>query len=379
MHHTQTITYDPHVDVDAQREATHFKNRVLDLVDIFIKKQPTSRHTARFILPLLDLIAGTGADEKQMADKATGILRNRISKSKDVPPGVDIEFVSTILEEVHYRARRARSPDALVTLNQCSLYLTRVLLHSGTDETVLRIYRESLIDFASRKASSLNANFIHDFLRRNSESGWNLREDILDSSNKAANVYRKCQILQLLQTTLNQLPASVRDILHINQKKSLTTVVLQGDRQKEVLSFMPKCSAFLLDFTIKACQEDSNFTAAQIKDILKLSLVAVRQTQRVAPGGTTRDIWKPTSWEKMKEGLASSERFKASVSLQTMCQQLVNVAQGPTDPKGRKKAEVNGAGEPKAPSKRKAVVASDNIGPAGTRDVKRKKVQKAKV
>ena len=75
-------------DVDAQREATHFKNRVLDLIDIFVRRQPTSPLIVRTILPLVELIVGTGPDEKQLSDKAMGILRNRIGKSKEVPTTV---------------------------------------------------------------------------------------------------------------------------------------------------------------------------------------------------------------------------------------------------------------------------------------------------
>ena len=65
-------------DVDAQREATHFKNRVLDLIDIFVKKNPANPLIIRLIFPLVELIVSTGPDEKQLSDKATGILRNRI-------------------------------------------------------------------------------------------------------------------------------------------------------------------------------------------------------------------------------------------------------------------------------------------------------------
>lgn len=145
-----------------------------------------------------------------MSDKATGLLRNRIAKLKDVPSTIDTEVASTILDELHRRARKARTPDFLSTLNQCSLYMARVLLHAGAEDLVVGTYRESLMDFASRKASNLNVVFIQDFIRRNSVPGWRLREDVLSASNKAANVYRQCQSFQLLGVLLNQIPALVR-------------------------------------------------------------------------------------------------------------------------------------------------------------------------
>ena len=145
-----------------------------------------------------------------MSDKATGLLRNRIAKLRDVPSTIDAEVASTILDELHRRARKARTPNLLATLNPCSLYMARTLLHAGAEDSVVRIYRKSLMDFASRKASSLNVAFIQDFIRRNPVPGWGLREDILSASTKAINVYRRCQSFQLLGVLLNQIPALVR-------------------------------------------------------------------------------------------------------------------------------------------------------------------------
>lgn len=158
----------------------------------------------------MDLIAGTGVDEKQMSDKATGLLRSRIAKLKDVPSTIDAEVASTILDELHQRARKARTSDLLATLSQCSLYMVRTLLHAGAEDSVVRIYRESLMDFASRKASNLKVAFILDFIRHNPVPGWGLREDVLSASTKATNVYRRCQSFQLLGVLINQIPALVR-------------------------------------------------------------------------------------------------------------------------------------------------------------------------
>src|ERR1700761_3918663 len=98
-------------DVDAQREATHFKNRVLDLVDTFLKKKSTSPLIVQLLLPLVELSTVTGSDERHLADKAKGIPRSRIAKSKDVPSDTDIEGVKTAMSELHSRARKLHSPE----------------------------------------------------------------------------------------------------------------------------------------------------------------------------------------------------------------------------------------------------------------------------
>jgi DNA polymerase phi len=207
------------LDIDAQREATHFKNRVLDLVDIYVKKQPANPYLMRLILPLVDLIADASLDERQLSDKVTGLLRNRLGKAKDFPHYIDAGEGTTVLHELHRRARKASSSELLATLSQCCLYVSKTMLNSEGDNSVLQAYRGSLVDFITRKASTINATFLLDFIRRFPTLGWSLRDDIMDASRKAANIYRQCQAFQLFHVIINQTPALVRTIQYtINQR-----------------------------------------------------------------------------------------------------------------------------------------------------------------
>jgi DNA polymerase phi len=191
-------------DVDVQRQAIHFKNRVLDLVDIFLKKQPTNPCVIRCILPLVDLLTSTATDEQQVADKTKGVLRSRIGKQKEGPSTLDHKHLTTILGEIHVRSRKAHSRETLETLSQCSLYLVRLLLRADQEESVLRIYRQSLIDFITRKNSTLNTGFFEELVRPFPMTAWKMRSDILDLNTKAANVFRRCQAFQMLQILLSR-------------------------------------------------------------------------------------------------------------------------------------------------------------------------------
>ena len=161
------------------------------------------------ILPLVDLIVNAGADEKQLADKATGILRSRIGKSKDTVSPVDDEQVGEILRELHSRARKASTGDIVTTLAQSSLFLSKALLHAQISQPVLDIYRESLEDFVTRKASRLNTAFFQEFIRRHANVSWELRDTLLELSGKAVNGYRQSQVFQLIQVLLSQPTATV--------------------------------------------------------------------------------------------------------------------------------------------------------------------------
>lgn len=191
--------------MNAQREATHFKNRVLDLLDIFLSKQPKNPLVIRLVLPLVDLVTNTGADERQLTDKAIGILRTRLGKAKEAPSDIDEEKTVTILEELHVRARKASSADVLATLSQCSLFLSKTLLQMGASSSVVNVYKQSFADFVTRKASRLNSAFLQDFVRRHNDAAWDLRDDLLSLTGEAVNAYRASQVFAFLQTLLGQL------------------------------------------------------------------------------------------------------------------------------------------------------------------------------
>ncbi|KAF8894690.1 hypothetical protein BD779DRAFT_1609359 [Infundibulicybe gibba] len=329
-------------NADVQREATHFKIRVLDLVDSFIKKQPSNPHVIRLIMPLIELVSETGPDEQQLSDKARGIIKTRIGKGKDVPTETD--QVPALMTELHAKARKTHSPTLLPILSHCCVYLAKVMLHSRADDSLLQAYRESLVDFMTRKNSALNTGFFQDFMRRHQVAAWNLRGDVLRLSTQAVNVYRQCQAFQLLETLVATLP-------------NLASV-----DPGEILEFMSTLRANLLEVLTSACRDKLALTTAQAKDLLKLALLAVRQTQRII---STVD---PEAWTTLRKALESSERLKNSPALQKMCDQIVRSTQSENASQGSKKA-----------TKRKAdkVAGSEEASPEAQK-VKRKKVRKSK-
>ncbi|TFK42972.1 DNA polymerase phi-domain-containing protein [Crucibulum laeve] len=349
---SQTMDKKSGKNVDAQREATHFKNRVLDLVDTFIKRQPTSPLIIRLLPPLLELISGTGQDERQLADKAKGIIRSRIAKAKEFPTSAEAQQVTDVLKNIHVQARKSNTTDFLTILSICSVYLSK--LHVGTEASVVEEYRQSLADFITRKNSGLNAGFFSDFLRRFPILAWSLRDDLIGLTNKAVNAYRMCQVFHLLETLVNQIPA------------------LSESHLPEVSEFMKSLQKTLHDVIKDACAEKVTLTAAQLKDLIKLGLVAVRQTQRssTAPQ-TVLEIWKAKSWRTLCDTLSSSSRFATSTALHKMCEQLAHIVEGENQSKKPEKVQSTSSS-----SKRKAgeVIGADEPLTEGKKN-KRKKIK----
>lgn len=191
-------------------------------MDIYTKKQSSSAYIPLLVSPLLQLVITASPEESQLSEKATGILRSRIGKLKEYPdkdPSIDIGF---ILEDLHSKARHAPSGDILTTISRCCCYLTRSLNHASTDGTARFVYRQSLEDFVTRKASRLNTAFFQEFIRWCPEVAWDLKQDILNVSvsEKAVNTYRKCQTLGLLNLLFNNIPTKVRDWIPCAQHHS---------------------------------------------------------------------------------------------------------------------------------------------------------------
>ncbi|KAK0483486.1 DNA polymerase phi-domain-containing protein [Armillaria novae-zelandiae] len=330
-------------DVDAQREATHFKNRVLDLVDLFFKKQPSNPLVINLILPLVELIGASGTDERQLSDKTRGILRSRIAKAKDVPTAPVAQVASTV-QSLHTRARKARSSDPLATLSFCSLYLAKILVAQQGVEQVLDAYRESLADFLTRKNSALNPNFFQDFIQRFPALGWRLRQDLLDSSKKAINVYRQCQAFRLIHALVSQLPTIEKS-------------------DADVVAFMTTLHEALHELINDACDDKASVNTAQMKDLFKLMLLSIRQTSRLSSSPDVEAIWASSRWAELSGKLSASAVFKSSTSIHAMCNEVV---------KQIKKTELTGEKEESVGGKRKRDGADASI----KRKKKKKKAQR---
>lgn len=164
----------------------------------------------RFITPLSMLIIGSSQDERQLADKAKGILRSRIGKAKEIPFEVKPSHVVEISSTIHKLARKARSADILAILGSCSIYLVKVAIHVNED-SFIDLYKQDLLDFVTRKNSGLNGTFFQDFIKRYPSYAWRIRQDFLDSAGKAINAYRQNQVIQSIHLLVNLLQSCVSE------------------------------------------------------------------------------------------------------------------------------------------------------------------------
>ncbi|KAF9566303.1 hypothetical protein CPC08DRAFT_114924 [Agrocybe pediades] len=337
-------------NVDLQREATHFKNRVLDLVDSYLKKQLCSPLGLRFITPLIDLVSHSSKDEKQLSDKARGIVRSRFGKAKDIPTDIELDQVLPIITNIHTLARKAPSTDLLSLFSLCSIYLAKVMVHLKAEDALVDMYRQSLVEFATKKNPGLNSQFLQDFIRRYPALGWRLRKDLLEFTTKSKNAYRERKILVILELLLSLLPSI-------------------SDCNDEVVEYMPLLRESLVKIVTDSLDQKSAITTQQVKEMSKLALLAVRQTRRISPA-KVQSIWEPQSWRTLQERVKTEAPEAAA--LQKMCEQIARSAELAAQ------TSDNSTSKASKPSKRKAeeVAGDDNEEEAPVAKVsKRKKVK----
>jgi DNA polymerase phi len=113
-----------------------------------------------------------------------------------------------------------------------------------------------------------------------------------------------------------------------------------------------------------------------MKDLLKLTLDAVRQTKRWAE--TPDDvplIWSPAEWNDMQTRLITTDRFAASKGLHLLCSQITQAINGVHIDETKPKTSNVSLESAKSQPKRKA---ADNVDDVGRKKSKRAKSKKDK-
>ncbi|GAC95632.1 hypothetical protein PHSY_003208 [Pseudozyma hubeiensis SY62] len=350
---------------EAKQEAIALRFKVLELVEIFARKQPQSPLMLDLILPLYELWTNRDEDTEQLATKARTLLISRISKAKTVPDEFAADQLTALLQRMHTEARESSSNDVSNVSSALNLYLTKVALSSSPDKIsaalegqLVSIYRESLLDYLLRKSSRLRHEFLIDAFRRFPLLGWELRSELLDNvrPGAATRAFRQVQVMSMLQAVLTQ-------------------IAQRTEKSGEVLAFVPEISNAFVSIVNDACESSTGMTSNHLKDTIKFVLQVARISAKVGEAEKVKSAWKVGKLQEAGEKLQASEKFKASTSIHDLMKQLLKVIQPDAkgeaagkkkDGKNKKRAanEEVGAGSEtkvngKSPSPKKKVKSSD--------------------
>ncbi|KAJ1030383.1 hypothetical protein NDA16_001292 [Ustilago loliicola] len=307
---------------EAKQEAIALRFKVLELVEIFARKQPQSPLMLDLITPLYELWTNRDEDTEAVANKARQLLLNRISKAKAVPEEFDADQVSALLQRMHTEGRESQSNDVSNVSQAINLYLTKVALCKSADSVksalggkLVEVYRESLLDYLMRKASRLRHEFLIDAFRRFPMLGWELRSELLDNCRPgaASRAFRQVQVMSMLQAVLTQ-------------------IAQRPDQKDEVVGFVPEISNCFVQIISEsdAAKEGSApaLSSNHMKDTIKFVLQAARISARIETSKEKlQSAWKLSKLQEAAEKLQTWDKFKASTSIHDLMKQLLKVLQ----------------------------------------------------
>ncbi|KAG9257988.1 DNA polymerase phi-domain-containing protein [Emericellopsis atlantica] len=145
---------------DAKAAVVNLKNRILDLLEIFIKNEPLNPLAFSVLVPLLSLMRTTGV--KPLASRASAIVvdyQKRMKKARNnkevKQSGLTADVIFPYLAEVHEEARQGGdSHEYSKTASAASLLLavTMHVLDKSSEEKVNDLYSQT---FAAKKGLQL--------------------------------------------------------------------------------------------------------------------------------------------------------------------------------------------------------------------------------
>ncbi|KAF3484407.1 DNA polymerase V [Arthroderma uncinatum] len=151
---------------DAKETMVNFKNRALDLLEIYVKKCHSNPMALDIIIPLLQLLRRSSV--QQLVQKTANVIREytRLCKGSSIPKVESDEPIWELLKQVHNEATHSASNLHASSCSQTSLLLVKILVAHDT-ESVLGI-----VDvYADTRKKQLLSNKCH--VQASFFSDWN--------------------------------------------------------------------------------------------------------------------------------------------------------------------------------------------------------------
>ncbi|KAL7269860.1 DNA-directed DNA polymerase [Rhizina undulata] len=166
---------------EAKENITNFKNRILDLLEIFAKTQHANPLALRILLPLLKTVRITTS--KQVAEKACAVVKSlaHACRGNNLPVMGDgrAEEVWALLEGVHAEAAREGSNAHAAACSQASLLVMKVLVGEdrGNIQKAVDVYAKSLTRWLTDKKCRLQPGLFTDLINWASSASRQLQNE----------------------------------------------------------------------------------------------------------------------------------------------------------------------------------------------------------
>jgi DNA polymerase phi len=292
---------------ELKKESIALHIKILDLLDVFAKKQSSSPLCVDMVLPLFTIALEKDVALGQLKQRATNILSKTLCRSKDGPiDSLSAEAVFKPMEAVHKMAATKLPTPSLNLCSQVNVYLTRACKVKevvGSSSRIKDLYVSTFKDFMERKSNNLKPQFLLDVFQKLPILGYTIRKELMSAASgpqdSPKQSYRQLQALEMLRVTLVGMGNTGKD------KESL-------------IAFLPSVSSVILD-TVST-------EKLRIKEIIKVGLDLARLSKKVCDSeAEIESIWPSSKINAAIEALGENNKLPNSVSLQTLLRQLLAI------------------------------------------------------
>lgn len=342
---------------------SHFRMRVLDFVETLARHRPESELVVYTIVPLMRLSASTSAGEKELASKASRVLRGIVSGKKGTPAPLSPERALTALRRLCVFSRSLDMPELGPLLANAGVYLAKAILASpeagpGESHAVAQTVADAFDEYLTRKNTRAKAQprMTLEFARRVTACAWLMFERVAERATPSStttsgggggggvvNAFRRMQAFEVLQALV-----VARAAMKTDESKSDIVSKVPVLREAIVANFL-----HALDDTTGGAMD-----ATRLRELCKVALAAARASVPLAGSPAhAREMWASAQLESVLARLQhDSDRFKNAAGLHNLVKQVI----GATSP-----AAPAASGEKKH-QKRKAEAANDGLESKGS-------------
>nr|XP_002731208.1 PREDICTED: myb-binding protein 1A-like protein-like [Saccoglossus kowalevskii] len=307
--------------IQAKKMMIHFKLRVLDLLDIFIKRQPANPLVLSLLHPLLLTIkpALNRKEENVLAEKASALYKNKLCRMRKYPHSIHekCEDLHQDIEDFIQLVYKAPSVHFVSLVSAGTLFMMRVLKgntavqepspvktrshrenknkQSKSKDTgdnkeilgildvrrVIALYRNALNDFLSKRQSRLHPVLFTELIERLPELGWYLADLLVKYVKDGVQLYRKIQASKMLAMLMS---------------RSAFT-----DSSMSWAEFSTAVSSTVQEIIINTIEDESNAKPKYLLELLRMMQIFVNLTYTVNKESRCRETWTdfPTLLEKL--------------------------------------------------------------------------------
>lgn len=115
---------------NAKQNMIQLKSKIIDLLEVYVKTEPSNSLVLSCIIPLLTVVCNT--KDVPLGNKAHELLKTRVCRGKDLPrlseSGISGDDALIILNQIHRQAFKSKNKSHALACNQTSTFITKVLL-----------------------------------------------------------------------------------------------------------------------------------------------------------------------------------------------------------------------------------------------------------